>query len=215
MLKLRGVSVSYRKPNRGVNGHVLQDVSLSCTRGELTCVQGRSGSGKTTLLNVAAGMLAPSEGDVLWEEEPIWRHDESWRRNERRRLIGYVMQGGALIDSLTAAENVALSHIPLGISIDSRRWAINLLDRFEIESVADRFPFELSGGEQQRVALARALFTDPPMLVIDEPTASLDRSTADGVIDLIAGLATKGHAVVVASHDDHVIERATRRLLLA
>lgn len=215
MLELRGVSVSYGKTDRSGNRNVLSGVSLGCPPGQLTCVQGRSGSGKTTLLNVAAGMLAPSAGEVLWGEEPIWKRDERWRRSERRRLMGYVMQGGGLIDSLTAAENVGLSRIPVGTNESARRRALELLDSLEIGPLSNRFPFELSGGEQQRVALARALFADPQILIIDEPTASLDRRTADGVIELIANLASQGHAVVVASHDDHVIERATSRLVLA
>ena len=215
LLKMQHVSVSYRKTDRNSNGQVLHDVSLNCEPGQLTCVQGRSGSGKTTLLNVAAGLLPPTEGQVIWEEERIWRHDERWRRQQRRRLVGYVMQGGAIIDSLTAGENVALSAVPDGIRAGARRRAIDLLDQFGIGSLADRFPYELSGGEQQRVALARALFADPPILVIDEPTASLDRATADDVIELIASLANNGHTVVVATHDEHVAERSSSRLLLA
>lgn len=213
LLELRGIAVSY--DGRVPSGHhdVLSDLSLRCSAGDLLCIQGRSGAGKTTLLNVAAGMVRPRKGTVLWQDESVWDHAESWRRSERRRLFGYVMQGGGLIDSLTALENVALAGFAHRAG-PARQQAAGLLDGFGLESLADRFPYELSGGEQQRVALARALFGDPPMLLIDEPTASLDRATADDVMKAIAGLANDGRGIVVASHDAHVIELAQHHLVL-
>ena len=144
----------------------------------------------------------------------VWAISEEARRDARRRLFGYVPQGGGLVASLTAGENVLLPTVPAGVSPQVRQRALQMLDQLEVGRLADRFPSELSGGEQQRVAIARALITEPQILILDEPTANLDRGSADGVISLITALANDGRTVIVASHDEHVLSTATDRVVL-
>lgn len=189
---------------------VLVGVSLAVRRGELVAVAGRSGSGKTTLLNIAGAMLAPTSGSVLWGGTAV----SSLRPRElaqlRGRQVGIVFQGAELIGSLTAAENVALPALPKGLREDGRERARSLLAGMGLGGRPRQFPSQLSGGERQRVAIARGLFADPSLLLVDEPTANLDRSNADAVIELLAALAADGKGLLVASHDEHLIRRADR-----
>jgi putative ABC transport system ATP-binding protein len=122
--------------------------------------------------------------------------------------LGFVFQGAGLIASLTAAENVAIVRGPDGRLATDRRGARSILGRLDLEAQADHFPHQLSGGEQQRIAVARALVGDPPLLLLDEPTAFLDRASADHVIDVLRQLRDEGRALLVASHDDHVTRLA-------
>jgi ABC-type lipoprotein export system ATPase subunit len=212
------VDVVVRYPGRDSSGPLtaLPSTSLSLAAGAFTCVAGRSGSGKTTLLHVAAGLLVPSAGEVLWRGESVLGLREGERARRRLALFGFVFQAGGLIGSLTAAENVALPGAPTGRERRINRGArardmlaeVGLLDR------ADHFPSQLSGGEQQRVGLARALFADPAALIVDEPTANLDRANADAIIDVMVELNRKGRGLLVASHDERLIGRAGRVLRL-
>ena len=206
LLELDEIVVRY--PSRGGGGEVtaLAATTLSLADGAFVCVAGRSGSGKTSLLHVAAGLLVPSGGDVRWRGDSIVRLSEGERARRRLELVGFVFQSSGLIGSLTAAENVALPGRPRGR--DRRARALELLAEVGLADRADHFPSQLSGGEQQRVGLARALYADPAALLFDEPTANLDRATADAIIELMVELNRAGRSILVASHDDHLIGRA-------
>jgi ABC-type lipoprotein export system ATPase subunit len=173
---------------------VLDDVSFDLARGELVVVRGPSGSGKTTLLAIVGAMLSPSSGEVHLDGEPTSRLREGHRAEVRRRKVGFVFQDLQLVDGLTSRENVLLPRVPDGVRPEDEQRATALLERFGLGAVANVNAKSLSGGERQRVALARALINDPPLLVLDEPTAHLDDARAvvagDGVtriLDLIAG----------------------------
>jgi ABC-type lipoprotein export system ATPase subunit len=193
---------------------VLHGVSALVRRGDLAVIAGRSGSGKTTLLNVAAALLQPTAGLVAWGGIELPSLSSREIAAMRARHLGVVFQGGALIESLTAAENVALPAVPKGVRGNGRTLSRELLADVGLAKRADHFPAELSGGERQRVAIARALFSDPALLLVDEPTANLDRQTADSVIALLTDLAADDRCLVVASHDEHLIRQATSVLWL-
>jgi ABC-type lipoprotein export system ATPase subunit len=214
LLRLSGVEIGYPSADGRGRIHVLGPTSLSLAAGELLCVAGRSGSGKTSLLNVAAGLLAPLRGHVYWGQLELRSLRNGSLAEHRRRLIGYVFQGGGLVESLTAAENAVLAAIPDGLPADAETRVDRLLAELDLLERRNHFPSQLSGGEIQRAALARALFHDPPLLVIDEPTANLDRRTGDSVINLLAALRLRGRALLVASHDPHLLEAATAVLQL-
>jgi ABC-type lipoprotein export system ATPase subunit len=208
VLELRGISMVYPRDGTPAPLRVLDDVSALVHRGELVVVAGRSGSGKTTLLNIAAALLAPTSGAVAWGEAELAALPSRDLAALRARHLGVVFQGAALIESLTAAENVALPALPKGRRESGKRRAEALLADVGLGARGSHFPRQLSGGERQRVAIARALFNDPALLLVDEPTANLDRANADAVIDLLAELAADGKGVLVASHDEHLIRRA-------
>lgn len=210
LLRLDGVEIAYPTPGGERLLHVVGPTSFGVAPGELMCIAGRSGSGKTSLLNVAAGLQPPSAGYVYWRQLEVGALRDGQRAAQRRHLIGYVFQGGGLIDSLTAAENAVLAAIPDGLPTDAASRVQRLFAEVGLADRHQHFPSQLSGGEIQRAALVRALFHDPPLLIVDEPTANLDRASADSVIDLLAELRDRGRALLVATHDPHLVDAASR-----
>lgn len=180
---------------------VLDDVSFDLARGELVVVRGPSGSGKTTLLAIVGAMLSPTSGEVHLDGEPTSRLRESHRAEIRRRKVGFVFQDLQLVDGLTARQNVLLPRVPDGVRTADEERADALLSRFGLASIAGNQARALSGGERQRVALARALLVDPPLLVLDEPTAHLDDERAESIAQDLAALTKDGRAILVATHD--------------
>ncbi len=178
---------------------VLDGVSMDVRAGEIVIVRGPSGSGKTTLLAVAGGMLLPTSGEVSLRGEPISRMRDTHRTDLRRSLVGFVFQDVQLIEGMTARQNVLLPAIPEGRDLHTR--ADSLLARFGVVPLANTIARKLSGGERQRIALARALLLDPPILLLDEPTAHLDDALTKQLGDELLGLAKDGKAVLIASHD--------------
>jgi putative ABC transport system ATP-binding protein len=187
---------------------VVDDVSFDLARGELVVVRGPSGSGKTTLLAIVGAMLSPSSGEVHLDGEPTSRLREAHRAEVRRRKVGFVFQDLQLVDGLTSRENVLLPRVPDGIRPQDEARATALLERFGLASVADVDAKSLSGGERQRVALARALINDPPLLVLDEPTAHLDDARATSIAEELATVVDDNRAVLVATHDPRLVKSA-------
>lgn len=185
---------------------VLDGVSFEIARGELVVVRGPSGSGKTTLLAIVGAMLSPTSGEVFLDGEATSRLREAHRAEVRRRKVGFVFQDLQLVDDLSALDNVLLPRVPDGVRREDETRALALLDRFGLGARARGKARALSGGERQRVALARALLADPPLLVLDEPTAHLDDARAVAIADELAGLARDGRAVLVATHDPRVVQ---------
>lgn len=204
-LSARGVSKWVRDGQR--RRDVLRGVSLELSPGQLGVVVGPSGSGKTTLLGVLGGMLLPSEGEVAIEGEVVSRLRDHHRAEIRRRKVGYLFQDLALIPGMTALENVTLPLLPDGFAPrQAEALARQALARLGVEARASASVDGLSGGERQRIALARALVRSPPLLLLDEPTAHLDRERAASLLDDLAALARQGAALLLASHDPRVID---------
>lgn len=192
---------------------VLDALSFELDRGEFSVLRGPSGSGKTTLLAILGGMLSPTSGEVLLDGEPITRLREAHRAEVRRRKVGFVFQDLQLVDSMTVMDNVLLPRVPDGLRSEDLVRARTLLDRFGVGSLAPARARQLSGGERQRVAIARAMLLDPPLLLLDEPTAHIDDARAAEVTDLLASLAAEGRAVLVSTHDPRVARHpAVRRV---
>lgn len=196
---------------------VVDQVSFEVARGEVVVLRGPSGSGKTTLLALVGGMLSPTSGEVHLDGQPTSRLREAHRADVRRKKVGFVFQDLQLLEPLTALENVLLPGVPDGVRREDEERALSLLDRFGVAGQAAVRARSLSGGERQRVALARALFFDPPLLVLDEPTAHLDAARAAQIGRELEAQASEGRAVLVASHDARILEggHVTRILDLA
>lgn len=191
---------------------ILFDVSFDVAPGEVVLLTGPSGSGKTTLLSLIGGLLPPSAGTIETDGIDLTRLDQRALTAFRLRHLGIVFQAFHLIDALTVVENVELPLTLAGVRRpESRQRAMALVDRFGLASRAGFLPRSLSGGEQQRTAIARALVADPPIVLADEPTGSLDASAGEAVVTLLhAEAARHGRAVIVASHDPRLLERAGR-----
>ena len=194
--------------------HGLAGVSLDLSAGEVVAVMGPSGCGKTTLLHVIGGLDDPKHGDV--EVAGVrWRTLRgAGRAAARRKTCGFIFQTLALLPAATAAENIevplVLDHVP---AQERRRRVVEALDSVAMTDEADHLPDQLSGGQQQRVGIARALVNRPALLLADEPTGSLDSSTAQAVARLLVETAARhGTAVLLVTHDPAVARHADRTL---
>lgn len=187
-------------------------VSLSLPRGAITALIGPSGSGKTTLLSLVGGLLPVTAGVVETDGIDLGTLDQAALTAFRLHHLGIVFQAFHLIDALTVAENVELPLTLAGVRRpEARRRALALVERLGLAARADVLPRVLSGGEKQRTALARALVLDPPIVLADEPTGSLDAAAGEDVITLLQTEATAhGRAVIAASHDPRLLARADR-----
>jgi ABC-type lipoprotein export system ATPase subunit len=212
VVELEAVSIRYERADASASPvEIVADYDLTLDAGRMHCLAGRSGSGKTSILRVAAGLVRPTSGDVLWQGERLGVLRDDAITARRRDLVGYLDQGGVLLAGLTALENVLLPAVPgrRASALADRGRA--LLERLEVGHRAAHRPDQLSVGERQRVALARALLLEPQVLMVDEPTASLDRVTADEVIAVLSQLRDEGIAVLVAAHDEHLVAAADSR----
>jgi putative ABC transport system ATP-binding protein len=215
LIDLRQVVKRYE----GLAGDVvaLKGIDLKVKRGEFVVVTGKSGSGKTTLVNMIAGLDRSTAGEIWVDGTPVHKLGAERAARWRGRTVGVVFQSFELLPTLSVLRNVML---PMDFgrrhSIRQRRErAIRLLEQVEIAEHAHKPPTAVSGGQQQRVAIARAMANDPPILVADEPTGSLDSATAGAVLCVFERLVEQGKTVVLVTHDRDIARRATRAITLA
>jgi len=189
----------------------VDNVNLSIFETEFIAIIGHSGAGKTTLLNLMAGLDTPTQGEIFNSGVKIPDMSEESLATFRIFNIGFVFQNYNLISTLTAEENVIFPMMLAGMTLDLRRKkAVELLEKMGLADRREHLPFQLSAGEQQRVAIARALGNDPPILIADEPTANLDRETSDFIANLFKELKESEKTIIVATHDDRLIDVADR-----
>jgi putative ABC transport system ATP-binding protein len=208
-LRAEGVSVVFGNA-KDVTPAVAVD-RLAIDPGSFVAFSGPSGSGKTTLLHVIAGVLAPTTGTVRWADTDITKLSEGKRDRWRRQEVGLIFQEFHLIEQLTPLANVLLPATFSGFVIPAavRARGKQLLEELGVP-LQRRAVTELSRGERQRVAIARALLFDPPILLADEPTASLDAEAGEQVAAELAKAAAAGRTTIVVSHDKLLVERAQR-----
>lgn len=196
LLKLEKVTKIYRMGEVKVTA--LKETSLEVFAGEVLVILGPSGSGKSTLLNLMGGMDLPTEGQVYFAGENLSRATPARLTRFRRNSVGFVFQFFNLIPDLTAKENVELA---AGL-VEDPLPVMEVLKEVGMAERAGHFPSQLSGGEQQRVALARAVVKNPPLLLCDEPTGSLDCQTGRLILDLLLKVNRKrGSTVVIVTHN--------------
>ena len=204
------ISVTYGAGHTAVRA--LDKVNLRFRAGEMALVMGPSGSGKTTLLSVLGCLLTPDAGNVSVMGRPVTRLSEAKRGVIRQHNIGYIFQAFRLFHSLNAIENVTIaleiSGRPRGEAKDA---AMTALDSVGLADKLRLKPNELSGGEKQRVAIARALVNDPPIILADEPTASLDSISGSQIAEMLMQIAQEQQRlVIVVSHDPRIVQFGSR-----
>ncbi len=212
MIRLQNVTKTYK---RGGDDEViaLNDVSLEIDKGEFVFIVGPSGSGKSTFMKLLTREQLVDSGE-LWVAGKDLNAIRSWKIPALRRDIGYVFQDFKLLPNKSVRENVAFALEVIGKSrreIDIR--VPEVLELVGIEEKADAMPHELSGGQQQRVSVARAFVNSPRILLCDEPTGNLDPSTSVGIMKLLDRINRTGATVVMATHDQHIVDSMRRRVV--
>ena len=207
MIKVKNLTKTYG------NIEVLKDASLEVRSGEFISIVGPSGSGKTTLLNVVAGLLTPTQGEVIVDGVSLYKLSPRERTAFRREKFGFIFQTFNLLSYLTAIENVEIPLYLAGAkSVDQKLVAKELLDRVGLKQRFSHLPSELSIGEQQRVAIARALANNASVILADEPTGNLDTKTGEDFMRDIKRLNAEGVTVLLVTHNVEMARFANRQI---
>jgi putative ABC transport system ATP-binding protein len=195
----------------------LKDINAVFYPGEFVCIIGKSGSGKTTLVNMISGIDHLTSGEVIFQNVAMQRLNENDAALWRGRNLGIVYQFSQLLPSVSILDNLLLpmDFCDLYQGQKSIERGLQLLDSVELVDHAFKLPSAISGGQQQRVAIARALANDPPIILADEPTGSLDSVTAAKIIDIFAQLAKAGKTVIIVSHDKTLVQNSSRKIYLS
>ena len=218
MMELQNVNKYY---GQGIGRvHVLKDVNFKANAGEMNLILGPSGSGKSTFLTIAGGLQTPTTGKVLIDGLDLLHLSPKQRDELRLKKIGFILQSYNLLPYLNIADQFKLVDRIKKKGNISRKAFENLLLKLDIKNLLKQYPAELSGGQNQRVAIARALYTDPQIILADEPTAALDSNLVKTVGQLFQDMAkNEGKAVIVVTHDlrlrkyaDHIYELADGQL---
>jgi len=188
------------------NTPVLTNIDFSIEKGQLVVLLGPSGSGKTTLLNIIAGIDSADNGEVRISNHELTKMNDLELTEYRRDIVGYVFQFYNLLPNLTVLENAALG---LELKGEDIAHAKVILEKIGLGDKSERFPAQLSGGEQQRVAIARAMAKNPILIVADEPTGNLDKNNSESVRKLFKDIA-KEATIIIATHDNDYLEIADK-----
>jgi putative ABC transport system ATP-binding protein len=215
ILSLSDVTKIYGKGETEVIA--LKDIDLVFEQGEFAAVVGPSGSGKTTLLNIIGCLDSPTRGELSWRGAPMKSMNRTQLAAYRRMHVSFVFQSYNLIPVLTVAENVEMPLLIEGMHDRAaiRERALSIVEMVGLSDKANRYPTELSGGQEQRVAIARALVKKPSIVLADEPTANLDSHTAGEIIKLMREINEKTQTTFLFStHDPRIMELAQRVITL-
>jgi putative ABC transport system ATP-binding protein len=192
--------------------YAVREVSFEAYFGEMLYIEGPSGSGKTTLLSMISGILRPNSGNVVVDNKEIWSLTSDQIADFRLNTVGFVFQDYHLFPRLTTVENVAIPLILKKLDWDeAMKIAMEFLEIVGLKERAHLPPVKLSGGEQQRVAIARAIASRPDILILDEPTASLDGDTGRKIVDFVKkNILNEKRCIVIVTHDSRIFEYADR-----
>lgn len=214
LIKAIKLTREYRKGEEIIRP--LDRMDLEVQRGEFVALMGPSGSGKTTLLNLIAGIDSPTSGELIIGDVNIATLGRNRLAAWRAEHVGYIFQLYNLVPVLTAFENVELPLLLQKLSRQERRDRVHeALDQVGIADRSNHYPRQMSGGQEQRVAIARALVTNPTIVVADEPTGDLDKSSAHSIMELLSNLnQNQDRTIIMVTHDPHTTKYAGRTLHL-
>jgi putative ABC transport system ATP-binding protein len=211
MIELQNVSRTFSVGDQQVAA--LRDINLKLGEGEYLSIMGPSGSGKSTMLNMLGLLDRPSAGNYLLDGGNVTDLSDEEQAHVRSQKIGFVFQSFHLVPRLTAAQNIELPMMLAGIAVEERKQRVaELIASYGLSERADHRPDQLSGGQRQRVAIARATVMNPSVLLADEPTGNLDRTTGWEVLKLLESLLERGITLVIVTHDAEIGARAQRQI---
>jgi putative ABC transport system ATP-binding protein len=211
VVEARAVSRSF--DSGGCVVQAVREVSLTVSRGEFIALVGPSGCGKSTLLSMLGLIELPSAGEVLLEGKSLQGAQEKLLQELRRARIGFVFQAFNLLSTLSVEENIMLPCILNGVSEEqARESAVQILKTLNLENHTKAMPNTLSGGEMQRVAIARAIAHRPALVIADEPTGNLDSVAGESVLAVLSALHHQGISIIMATHSEAAVARASRVL---
>lgn len=204
MIRIKNVQKSYGTGSCQKGDKVLKGVSFDIEEGDFVVVLGASGSGKSTLLNVMSGLEPADQGDIYYDTMNLSLMTDKDLTKFRKDYIGYIFQQYFLLPNLTVDKNVKM-----GADLAGNRQYREIIQAVGLDDKCDKYPYELSGGEQQRVAVARALAKRPRVLYLDEPTGALDEETGRQILDYISKLKKElGFTMVMVTHNQNISEMA-------
>ena len=215
MLLVNNISKSFHQ--RGI---VLHDLNLIVNEGDSVSISGPSGSGKTTLLNILGLLDRPDSGEVIFRGEPVLKYDQEEAARYRNRNIGFVFQDHLLLPYLTVKENILLPLLASKTGETEYRQKVDnslkMIERTGISEIADKYPYQISGGEAQRATLVRALVNKPSIILADEPTGSLDKRNADNLGKLLMQMNIDyGITLILATHSRELADKMKIRYTLS
>ncbi len=206
VIELKDVTKEYKSGSGKVAA--IKDINLELLQGESMAIVGPSGSGKSTLLNMIGVLDKPTRGEIIINGEHVKKLRDNQLSNFRNKTIGFIFQFFNLQEYLSAKENIMVPMLFSGIKHKhASEKAEELLKKVGLENRKNNFPKQLSGGEMQRVAIARSLANDPKILLADEPTANLDKASAENVLNIFDEIASSGVSIIVITHDHNVSSR--------
>lgn len=210
VIRAEGLTRVYRMGSNEV--YALRGVNLTVEPGEMIAIMGASGSGKSTLMNILGCLDVPTSGDYFLDGVHVNKLNKNQLADLRNQKLGFVFQGFNLLSRTSAVENVELPLLydRTGRKLDTRKMAIEALERVGLGKRLDHHPSELSGGQQQRVAIARALVSQPKLLLADEPTGNLDSRTSIEIMALFQELNDQGITILLVTHEPDVASYAKR-----
>lgn len=214
ILELKAVTKDFRKGERMVRA--LRGIDLTLDKGDFCAIVGPSGSGKTTLLNIVGCLDTPTQGNVVYNGSELGQFSEKQLSNYRKKNIGFIFQSYNLIPVLSVQENIELPMV-IERKMDKQDMACRAMEIIKavgLETMADRFPREISGGQEQRVAIARALVKKPLVVLADEPTANLDSATAEEIIALMQKINQEQQTTFVFSTHDPRMQKHAKRIVV-
>ena len=201
-LSIENISKIYEPNGESPEVRVLSNINAEIGEGEFVCLMGPSGSGKSTLLTIVGAMNRPTDGRVLVDEIDVYGLADERRADFRREYLGFVFQQHHLMPYLNAVENAMLPLATTALSAkEKRERAVDVLEKVGLADKSTRLPNQLSGGEQGRLAIARAIVNQPPLILADEPTGSLDTKTGAEVMEVFLKLNSLGQTVFMVTHN--------------
>lgn len=212
-ISIEKVTKTYDSQSGSAAVPVLAELDAAISEGEFICLMGPSGSGKSTVLTIVGAMNRPTHGKVIVDGIDVYALSDERRADFRREYIGFVFQQHHLMPYLDVLENVMLPLATASISSrEKKERAMRVLERVGLSDKATRLPNQLSGGEQGRVAIARALVNDPPLILADEPTGTLDTRTGNEIMDVFRQLNDQGQTIFMVTHNNENAALAHRVL---